>query len=229
VAEFLRKVDWMGDMSHKTALFEQLARVGKALANGKRLELLDLLAQAERSVETLAAAAHLNLTTASAHLQTLKSAGLVATRRDGTRIHYRLAGDDVAELLVMARAVASSRLPDVRASHERYLGRAAGVEQIGRDELLRRIERGQVTVLDLRPADEYAAGHLPDAINIPIDELAGRVAELPDGADVVAYCRGPYCVFAHDAVRLLRADGRPAFRLDDGVLEWRLAGLPIAA
>lgn len=218
----------MSDKQLKAALFEQLARVGKALANGKRLELLDLLAQAERSVDDLAAAAGLNLTTASAHLQTLKSAGLVATRRDGTRIHYRLAGDDVAELLVHARAVAEARLPDVAAARDGYLG-GDGVELIGREELLRRAGAGDVTVLDVRPAAEYAAGHLPGAINIPVDELADRLAEIPSDAEVVAYCRGPYCVFAHDAVRLLRAEGRQAYRLDDGVLEWHLAGLPVAS
>lgn len=218
----------MGDSARKSALFEQLARMGKALANGKRLELLDLLAQAERSVEALAAAANLNLTTASAHLQTLKNAGLVSTRRDGTRIHYRLAGDEVAELLVHVRAVAEARLPDVAAAKLSYLGNPE-IESVDRDELLRRAGAGDVTVLDVRPAAEYAAGHLPDAINIPVDELAGRLAELPAGTDIVAYCRGPYCVFAHEAVRLLRSDGRNAFRLDDGVLEWRLAGLPVAA
>lgn len=217
----------MSDKQLKTALFEQLARVGKALANGKRLELLDLLAQAERSVDDLAAASGLNLTTASAHLQTLKSAGLVSTRRDGTRIHYRLAGDDVAELLVHARAVAEARLPDVAAAKDGYLG-GDDIELIGREELLRRAGDGDVTVLDVRPAAEYAAGHLPGAINIPVDELADRLAELPADAEVVAYCRGPYCVFAHDAVRLLRTAGRQAYRLDEGVVEWQLAGHPVA-
>jgi rhodanese-related sulfurtransferase/DNA-binding transcriptional ArsR family regulator len=218
----------MGDSDRKAALFEQLARVGKALASGKRLELLDLLAQAERPVDALAAAAGLNLTTASAHLQTLKQAGLVATRRDGTRIFYRLAGDDVADLFVRARAVAAAYLPDVTAARDSYLG-TGGVESVGRDELLRRVAAGQVTVLDVRPAGEYAAGHLPGAVNIPIDRLAERLDELPADTEVVAYCRGPYCVFAHDAVRLLRAHGRRARRLDDGVVEWRLAGQPLAA
>ena len=218
----------MGDSDRKAALFEQLARVGKALASGKRLELLDLLAQAERPVDALAAAAGLNLTTASAHLQTLKQAGLVATRRDGTRIFYRLVGDDVADLFVRARAVAAAHLPDVTAARDSYLG-TGGVESVGRDELLRRVAAGQVTVLDVRPAGEYAAGHLPGAVNIPIDRLAERFDELPADTEVVAYCRGPYCVFAHDAVRLLRAHGRRARRLDDGVVEWRLAGQPLAA
>jgi len=229
----------MGDRARKVALFDQLARVGKALASGKRLELLDLLAQAERPVDALAAAARLNLTTASAHLQTLKHAGLVTTRRDGTRVFYRLAGDDVADLVVRAREVAAAHLPDVAAARDDYLGDpghpghpghpgARQVESIGREELLRRVAAGQVTVLDVRPAGEYAAGHLPGAVNIPIEELAGRLGELPAGVEVVAYCRGPYCVFAHEAVRLLAGRGRRAVRLREGALEWRLAGHPMA-
>ena len=218
----------MGDPGRKSALFEQLARVGKALASGKRLELLDLLAQAERPVDALATASGLNVTTASAHLQTLKQAGLVATRRDGTKIFYRLAGRDVADLFVRAREVAAAHLPDVAAARDAYLG-ADAVESIGRDELLRRVAAGQVTVLDVRPPGEYAAGHLPGAVNIPVDELATRLSELPPDTEVVAYCRGPYCVFAHDAVRLLARHGRRATRLDDGVIEWHLAGHPVDA
>jgi rhodanese-related sulfurtransferase/DNA-binding transcriptional ArsR family regulator len=218
----------MGDAGRKAALFEQLARVGKALGSGKRLELLDLLAQAERPVDSLASAAGLNLTTASAHLQTLRQAGVVATRRKGTKIFYRLAGDDIADLIVRAREVATAHLPDVTAARDVYLGSEA-VESIGRDELLRRVASGRVTVLDVRPANEYAAGHLPDAVNIPIDELADRLGELPPDVGVVAYCRGPFCVFAHDAVRLLARHGRHAVRLDDGVIEWRRAGNPVAA
>jgi rhodanese-related sulfurtransferase/DNA-binding transcriptional ArsR family regulator len=219
----------MGDATRKTELFDQLARVGKALASGKRLELLDLLAQAERPVDALATAAGLNLTTASAHLQTLKHAGLVATRRLGTRVFYRLAGDDVADLLVRTRDVAAAHLPDVAAAHSAYLHSDSEIESIGRNELRRRLAAGQVTVLDVRPVEEYAAGHLPDAVNIPVDELADRLDELPADVEVVAYCRGPYCVFAHDAVRLLRARGHRAARLADGVVEWRLAGQPVAA
>jgi rhodanese-related sulfurtransferase/DNA-binding transcriptional ArsR family regulator len=217
----------MGDRARKAVLFEQLARVGQALASGKRLELLDLLAQAERSVEALAAAAGLNLTTASAHLQTLKRAGLVATRRAGTRVFYRLTGDDVADLLMRAREVAAAHLPDVTAARDDYFG-AGEVESIGRAELLRRAAAGRVAVLDVRPASEYAAGHLPGAVNIPFDELETRLDELPAGIEVVAYCRGPYCVFAHDAVRVLAARGRRAARLHEGVVEWRLAGHPVA-
>lgn len=217
----------MGDAARKSALFEQLARVGKALASGKRLELLDLLVQAERPVEALASAAGLNVTTASAHLQTLKQAGLVATRRDGTKIFYRLAGDDIADLFVRTREVAAAHLPDVAAARDAYLG-ASEVESIGRDELLRRVASGKVTVLDVRPAPEYAAGHIPGAVNIPLDQLAARITDLPRTRSIVAYCRGPYCVLAHDAVRLLREHGRRAARLEDGVMEWRSAGHPIA-
>lgn len=217
----------MGDAARKAELFEQLARVGKALASGRRLELLDLLAQGPRSVAELAATAGLGVTTASAHLQTLKQAGLVATNRAGTTIQYRLAASDVAALYAQLRTVAATHLPDVEAARRDYLG-PADTEQIGRDELLRRAQAGEVTVLDVRPGAEYVAGHIPGALSIPVDELAGRLAELPADVPVVAYCRGPYCVFAHDAVRLLTAHGRRAVRLADGMLEWRLADQPVA-
>jgi rhodanese-related sulfurtransferase/DNA-binding transcriptional ArsR family regulator len=222
--------DSVGDPTRKAELFDQIAWVGKALGSGKRLELLDLLAQGERPVEALARAAGLGLTTASAHLQTLKQAGLVATRRDGTRIHYRLAGPDIADLYARLRDVAAGRLANVEAARRAYLGPSADVaEVVDRAELLRRARAGDVVVLDVRPADEYAAGHIPGSMSIPVDELAERMAELPDGVEVVAYCRGRFCVFAHEAVRLLTAHGRVARRLDDGMLEWRLAGLPVAA
>jgi rhodanese-related sulfurtransferase/DNA-binding transcriptional ArsR family regulator len=221
----------MGDAARKSELFEQLARVGKALGSGKRLELLDLLAQGPRSVADLAAAAGLGLTTASAHLQTLKQAGLVATSREGTTIRYRLADADVAALYAQIRTVAVARLPDVDAARTRYLGIEAGedTEQVDRDELLRRALAGEVVVLDVRPAPEFAAGHIPGAVSIPIDELPERLSELPADLEVVAYCRGAYCVFAHEAVRLLTAHGRRAARLAEGMLEWRLADQPVAA
>jgi rhodanese-related sulfurtransferase/DNA-binding transcriptional ArsR family regulator len=218
----------MGDRERKTGLFDQFARVGKALASGKRLELLDLLAQGERDVASLAAAADLGVTTASAHLQTLRQANLVATRRDGTRILYSLAGRDVADLFVRLREVAQSHLPDVDAARRAYLG-DDGVRPVTRDELQHMAKTTAVTVLDVRPREEYAAGHIPGAVSIPLDELADRLAELPDDGQIVAYCRGAYCVFAHDAVRLLRAHGRDATRLADGMVEWRLADLPVAA
>lgn len=217
----------MGNRGHKTALYEQFARVGKALAAGKRLELLDLLAQGERDVASLAAAADLGVTTASAHLQTLRQANLVTTRREGTRIWYRLAGRDVADLYARVREVAQSHLPDVAAARRAYLG-ADGGRPVTRDQLQQLARTSRVTVLDVRPRAEYAAGHIPGAVSVPLDELPDRLAELPDDGQIVAYCRGAYCVLAHDAVRLLAAHGRTATRLADGMLEWRLADLPVA-
>ena len=216
----------MGDRDAKNALFDQFARVGKALASGKRLELLDLIAQGERTVEALAKSAELGLTTASAHLQTLKQANLVITRREGTKIFYRLAGDDVAALFALLRTVADNRLPDVRTAREAYLG--DDTEAVSREELLDRVRSGRATVIDVRPAEEYAAGHIPGAVSVPLDELADRLAELPADQEIVAYCRGAYCVLSHDAVRLLTTHGRTARRLADGMLEWRLADLPVA-
>jgi rhodanese-related sulfurtransferase/DNA-binding transcriptional ArsR family regulator len=218
--------DVVGDPTAKADLFDCLARVGKALGNGKRLELLDLLTQGERSVDALARAAGLGLTTASAHLQTLRQTGLVATRRDGTRIHYRLASPDVADLYTRLRDVAGSHSPHVAAARDTYLG-PADTEHVSREELLHRARTGQVVVLDVRPAEEYAAGHIRGAVSIPLDQLDNRLSELPADVDVVAYCRGAYCVLAHDAVRLLTAHGRRAARLVDGMLEWRLAALPV--
>jgi rhodanese-related sulfurtransferase/biotin operon repressor len=214
----------------KAALFEEFARVGKALANGKRLELLDLLTQGERSVEALADAAGLGLSTASAHLQTLRQAGLVATRREGTRIFYDVAGPDVLRLYALLRGVAQERVADVEPRRVAYLqlaGARADEEGLTRDELVARAAEGSVTVLDVRPEDEYRAGHVPGARSVPLDELEARLAELPPGADFVAYCRGAYCVMAYDAVDLLRAHGRHAQRLEDGMLEWRLAGMAV--
>jgi rhodanese-related sulfurtransferase/DNA-binding transcriptional ArsR family regulator len=217
----------MGDRDHKTALYDQFARVGKALGSGKRLELLDLLSQGERDVASLAAAADLGLTTASAHLQTLRRANLVATRRDGTRVLYRLGGCDVADLFARLREVARSHLPDVEAARIAYLGEDGG-QPVTREQLQTLAKTRRVTVLDVRPAEEYAAGHIPGAVSIPLDELLDRLAELPDDGRVIAYCRGAHCVLSHDAVRLLTARGRDATRLADGMLEWHLAGLPVA-
>lgn len=214
----------------KAALFEEFARVGKALANGKRLELLDLLTQGERSVEALAGAAGLGLSTASAHLQTLRQAGLVATRREGTRIFYTVAGPDVLRLYALLRGVAQERVADVeprRVAYLRLAGERASEEGLTREELAERAAAGTVTVLDVRPAEEFAAGHLPGAVSIPLDELEARLAELPADSEVVAYCRGAYCVMAYDAVDLLRTRGVTARRLEDGMLEWRLAGLTV--
>ena len=217
----------MGDQRAKAELYEQFARLGKAMANPRRLELIDLLAQGERSVEDLADTAGLWVTSCSAHLQVLHNARLVVTRRQGTRIYYSLASDDVVRMFGEMRAVAADLLAEVEPARRAYLG--DDVEIIDREELLRRAAAGGVTVVDVRPVAEYAAGHIPGAISIPIGELAQRLAELPPGTEIAAYCRGPYCVFAHEAVRVLRAAGRGARRLADGIPEWRLAGLPVSA
>lgn len=221
----------MGDRQKKTALFDQLARVGKALGNGKRLELLDLLAQSERSVEHLAAAAGLGISTASAHLQVLKQAGLVTTRKDGTRVHYALAGLDVARLYASIRTVAADRIAEVARARDDYLhtGRATTDhdQEVTREELLARATAGQVTVVDVRPAAEYTAAHIPGAVSIPLDDLVRRLDELPPDQEIVAYCRGAYCVLAYEAVDLLRAHGHIARRLQDGMLEWQLTDLPV--
>jgi rhodanese-related sulfurtransferase/DNA-binding transcriptional ArsR family regulator len=216
----------MGELSdRKAALLEQIARVGKALGNGRRLQILDLLAQGERTVDSIATATGMNLTTASANLQALKAGGLVEARRDGTRQHYRLAGTDVARLFALVQTVAEAHLADVAVA-------AAGVlsspeDAITRDELLRRQKNGEITLIDVRPHVEYAAGHIPGAISVPLAELAGRLAELPADRDIVAYCRGTFCVMAPDAVRIAKSAGRTLKRLDEGMLEWRLAGLPV--
>lgn len=217
----------MGDRTGKDALFAEFAAVGKALGNPKRLELLDLLAQGPRSVEDLAAAGELGVSTCSAHLQTLRGAGLVASRREGKRIYYSLAGDDVAGLWQHLRGVAQAHRPHTELARRAYLG-PEDTEAIGTDELHRRLDRGDAVVLDVRPRPEYVGGHLPGAMHIPLEELADRLAELPRDREVVAYCRGRYCVLAHDAVRFLTAQGLRARRAEEGILEWRLAGLPVA-
>ncbi|MDP9868358.1 MULTISPECIES: ArsR/SmtB family transcription factor [Streptosporangium] len=212
----------------KARLYEAFAASGKALASGKRLELLDLLAQGERTVEALARAAGLNLTTASAHLQTLKQAGFVATRRDGVRIYYRLAGDDVARLFALLRKVAEHHQAAVPPARQAYLGQDSATE-VTREQLRERLAAGDVVVLDVRPVEEYLAGHIPGAVSIPVTELADRINELPEDCEIVVYCRGEYCVLAYDAVRLLTDHGRRAIRLSDGMLEWRLAQMPVDA
>ncbi len=218
----------MADRAAKSELYEAFATTGKALSNGKRLELLDLLAQGERTVDALARTAGLNLTTASAHLQILKQAGLVATRRDGVRVHYRLAGDDVAALFARLRLVAARHQAAVAPALAAYLGPEED-DTLTREELPALVAAGRAVALDVRPAEEYAAGHIPGALSLPVEEPADRIGELPAETEVVVYCRGAYCALAHDAVRLLRARGRRALRLDGGMLEWRLAELPVDA
>jgi len=219
----------------KTAMLAQFARVARALASPVRMELIDLLAQAERSVEDLARAAGLPVGNTSAQLRNLHAAGLVTSRRDGNRIRYRLAGDDVAALYRAIRDTAHARLPDAQAASTAYLSGGTpgpgtpGTEPVARDELLRRARAGEALVLDVRPAEEYAAGHIPGAVSVPLADLPARLDTLPAGTEIVAYCRGAYCVLARDAVRVLQASGRPARHLSDGMLEWRLDGLPVEA
>jgi DNA-binding transcriptional ArsR family regulator len=216
----------MGDRTRKDALFAEFAAVGKVLGNPGRLELLDLLSQGPRSVESLAEAADVGMSTCSAHLQTLREAGLVESRRDGKRVYYSLAGTDVAGLWDHLRRVAQSHRPHTELARRAYLG-PEDTAAVDTDELLRRLASGDVVILDVRPGTEFAAGHLPGAINVPLEELAGRIGELPRDHQIVAYCRGRYCVLAHDAVRLLTAEGLDASRAADGVLEWRIAGVRI--
>ncbi|MDO8144291.1 MULTISPECIES: metalloregulator ArsR/SmtB family transcription factor [unclassified Isoptericola] len=214
----------MGERRAKDALFTQFAAVGKALGNPGRLELVDLLAQGPRSVEDLAATAGLGTSTCSAHLQTLREAGLVSSRRVGKRVFYALAGDDVAALWAALRQVAQDRRPQTDAARRTYLG-PDDTEAVGTAELRRRLAETDTVLLDVRPRAEFDAAHLPGARNIPVEELVGRLAELPRDAEIVACCRGRYCVLAHDAARLLVEQGFEARRAVDGALEWRLAGL----
>lgn len=216
----------MGDRAGKDALFAEFAAVGKALGNPGRLELLDLLSQGPRSVESLADAAGLGMSTCSAQLQTLREAGLVESRRDGKRIYYSLAGTEVAGLWDHLRRVAQTHRPHTELARRAYLG-PEDTTAVDTDELLRRLADGAAVVLDVRPGPEYDAGHLPGALHIPLEELAERIGELPRDHQVIAYCRGRYCVLAHDAVRLLSAEGLDAVRASDGVLEWRVAGVPV--
>ena len=218
----------MGDRAAKTALFDEFARVAKALASGRRIELLDVLANGERTVESLAIEVGLSVANTSQHLQVLRQAGLVATRREGTSVHYRLAGPEVLELWRTLRTLAASRLAEVERLAVAYLGGRDDLEPVTREELARRLEDDDdLVVLDVRPAAEYAAGHLPGAVSIPVGELRRRLAELPADREVVAYCRGPYCAFAHEAVELLRDEGFAARRLEDGLPEWQAARLAV--
>jgi DNA-binding transcriptional ArsR family regulator/rhodanese-related sulfurtransferase len=200
-------------------VYDGVARVAQALASGSRLKMLELLAQRERAVQDLSESAGLNLTTASAHLQVLREAGLVTSRRAGRQIFYRLAGEDVAALTVELAAVAERRRPSVRADLAAALP-LEGMRLMSRSELLAASKGGDVVVLDVRPVDEFAAGHLEGAVSIPLAELADRLNEIPADAEVVAYCRGRYCVLSHAAVRLLVANGVSAHLAEDGIAEW---------
>jgi rhodanese-related sulfurtransferase/predicted transcriptional regulator len=204
----------------KDALFEAIALMGKAFASPVRLELLDLLAQASRSVEELARASGQSTANTSQHLQALRAAGMVTRTREGTRVRYALAGDDALRLWLALRDASAALLAEVERSARDYLGE--DVDTIGRADLLERLERGDIVLVDVRPEQEYAAGHIEGARSIPLEELERRLAELPRDEEIVAYCRGPFCAFAHEAVRRLRADGRSARRLEGGWPEWRL-------
>jgi len=211
----------------KKELFSQFARVAKALSNGHRLELLEFLAQSERSVDTLAKLSGLSVANTSQHLQQLRQAGLVSSRKAGQKVIYRVSGEDVPPLFNALREVAERHLADVQQLIQSYLTVKDNLEPLPAEELLKRAREGLVTVLDVRPAEEYEAGHVPGAINVPLVELESRLHEFDADQEVVAYCRGPHCVLAFDAVALLRNKGLRASRLDGGLPEWRLEGHPV--
>ena len=217
----------MSTGNFKHDLFSQFARVAKAMSNGYRLELLEFLAQGERSVDALAQVSGMTVANTSQHLQQLRQAGLVANRKEGQKVYYFLSGMDVAALLDSLRQVAERHLADVDRLVDDYLKVKDSLEPVPADQLLQRARDGLVTVLDVRPPEEYAAGHLPGAINIPVKELEKRLKELDSELEVVAYCRGPHCVLAFDAVAQLRQQGINAHRLDGGLPEWKLEGFPV--
>jgi rhodanese-related sulfurtransferase/DNA-binding transcriptional ArsR family regulator len=218
------------DLAHrpfKDRLYAQYARIGKALASPHRLELLELLAQSERTVESLADELELSMANTSQHLHVLRAAGLVDTRRDGLFIHYRLADDTVIPLSTALRTVAEHRLADLERLVREEFAHRSKAELVSLPELLQRARRDDVVVLDTRPAQEYRAGHIPGALSVPVDELQKRLRRLPRHKQYVAYCRGPYCVYADRAVEILTASGRHARRLRDGLPEWKAAGFPV--
>ena len=219
----------MGDRVAKDALFDSLAGVAKALGSGRRAELVDVLAQGERSVEELAGELDQSVANTSHHLQVLLRHGIVGSRRDGNRIYYALASSRVAGLWAAVRDVAGAHVAELDELAAAYLGDRSTLDVVTRDQLTRRLRDGDVVVLDVRPEAEYRAGHLTDAVSLPAAELTRRLREVPKDRDVVAYCRGPYCVYADDAVRALRRRGYRAARLEDGYPEWVAAGLPVEA
>ncbi len=217
----------MTSSSFKQDLFAQFARIGKAMSNGHRLELLEFLAQGERSVDALARVSGLSVANTSQHLQQLRQAGLVASRKEGQKVYYRISGNDVLELLAQLRGVAERHLAEVRHLVDDYLMTRDNLEAIAADELLERVRSDLVTVIDVRPEEEFRHGHLPGAVNIPLQQLERHLQQLDPGQQIVAYCRGPHCVLAFDAVKTLREKGFDARRLDGGLPEWRLQGLPV--
>jgi len=213
----------------KNVLYEQFARIGKALSNGHRLELLEVLAQGEHSVEVLAQETGMPVANASQHLQVLRSAQLVEVRREGVYLYYRLADEQVFTLWQTMRQVGERRLAEVERIVQTYLYDRSLLQPISATELIQRLSAGNIILLDVRPAEEYAAGHLPDAISIPVSDLHLRLPELAREKEIVAYCRGPYCVFADEALTVLRANGYQARRLEQGPPEWRALGLPVVS
>lgn len=213
--------------SAKEGLYEQFARIGKAISNPKRIELLDLLCQGERSVEVLAETARMGVTNTSAHLKVLREARLVDTRKEGTRVFYRLADEAVCEFFFSLRDLASNKFAEVDQLIQDYFVARDQLEPVGRAELLARADDGDLIVLDVRPGEEYEAGHIPGAISMPLEELERRLSGLREDAEIVAYCRGPYCVLAPQALEVLHSHGFNARRLEEGLLEWRQAGLPV--
>lgn len=216
----------MGHRAFKDEIYGQFARLGSALSNPHRLELLDLLAQGERSVEDLAREANMSIANTSQHLQSLREAQLVATDKRGLRVFYRLAGPEVFDLWRTLRSAGERRLAEIDRVVDRYLGHRQEMEAIDQVELARRIHEGSVTVIDARPTVEYRQGHIAGAINVRVEDLQGRLEEVGASGPIVAYCRGPYCVYADEVVRLLQEHGLPALRLADGYPEWAAAGLP---
>jgi len=217
----------MSSKTFKADLLEQFARVGKALSSAKRLQMLEYLAQGERSVDALATMTGLSVANTSQHLQQLRQAGLASARKEGLYVFYRLSSDSVVRLLSALRAVGQEQLAEVDKLIKLYFDSKDSLEPIPAHELLERAKTGVVTVLDVRPPEEYAAGHIRGAINLPLAELAKRLDEIPRDKEIVAYCRGPYCLLAFDAVAELRKSGRTARRLEDGFPEWKSAGLPV--
>jgi ArsR family transcriptional regulator len=218
----------MSSQSPKQALFAQFAAIAKTLGHAHRLELLEQLAQGERSVEALAQKLNLSVANASQHLQQMRRAGLVMARRDGKFVYCRLADDAVLELLACLSLIAERNVAEAERLVRSYFKERDSLEPVSRKELRKRVRDGAVTVLDVRPEDEFALGHVPDAVNIPLRALKARLAELDPSTEIVAYCRGPYCVLSFEAVAVLRAQGFKARRLEDGLPEWRAAGLPVA-
>jgi rhodanese-related sulfurtransferase/predicted transcriptional regulator len=217
----------MSDRQVKNVLYGQVARIGKAVCSPKRLELIELLCQGEKPVERLAAEAGISLKLASAHLKELRLAHLVEARKEGKNVYYRLTSESVADFWVAIRSLAEDRLLELRASLAKLSEHAHELTPMSRKELLARAKKGEVMVLDVRPPSEYASGHLPYAQSMPLDELKKRLSDLPRDKPVVAYCRGPFCLMAVEAVELLNAQGFQAIRLEDGVAEWRAQGLPV--